>query len=181
LTGQRSYTMVCWSMGTLLWGAVLHMAPHEEGTIQKEGVPGMVWSWTRVLSDTVRQARIPYRNSPCGSVCMLLLMVCVFPVLSEGLVLKMDSTELVARADTVIYGTVEEIRTTDHVREAIIQIQAVLKGNVAANKQVRVAFSPSLEDSPTFVIQERVLLFLQDMGSGQFQTVGGFQGKVSFD
>lgn len=113
--------------------------------------------------------------------CLIVLMAGVFPAVSEGIAVKMDNAELVARSEVVVYGTVEEIRSQNHVRVAIIRAHTVLKGGLPANSRLHVVFSPSISDSPTFAVAERVLLFLRKIESGQFQTVGGFQGKLSFN
>jgi Flp pilus assembly CpaF family ATPase len=111
----------------------------------------------------------------------ILLLAGLFPAVSEGIVVKMDNAELVARSEVVVYGTVEEIRSQNHVRVAIIRAHTMLKGGAPTNSRLHVLFSPSISDSPTFTVAERVLLFLRKIESGQFQTVGGFQGKLSLD
>ena len=113
--------------------------------------------------------------------CLMLLTAGLIPAVSEGMVVKMDGAELVARSEVVVYGTVEEIRAQNHLRVAVIRAHAVLKGGVGANGRLHVSFSPSISDSPTFAVSERVLVFLRKIDSGQFQTVGGVQGKLSLD
>jgi hypothetical protein len=111
---------------------------------------------------------------------LIFLMANVFPAMSDAIVVQMDNAELVARSEVVVYGTVEEIRSQNHVRIAVLRVHTVLKGGIAANSRLHVAFSPGISDSPTFAVAERVLLFLRKAEAGQFQTVGGLQGKLSF-
>ena len=112
---------------------------------------------------------------------ILVLVVGLVPTVTHGIVVKMDNAQLVSSSDVVVYGTVEEVRGQNHLKEAIIRTHAVLKGSVSPNSLLRVSSSPSMSDSPTFAVSERVLLFLKRVEPGRFQTVGGFQGKVSLD
>ncbi|WKZ19077.1 MAG: hypothetical protein QY310_00625 [Candidatus Jettenia sp. CY-1] len=94
--------------------------------------------------------------------------------------LRMDNSELIARSDLVIYGEVKEIRSKGDNREAIIFVEYILKGKPTTGMETKVIFSPGMEDSPVFEINERVLLFLTKSASELFMTVGGIQGKFSF-
>jgi hypothetical protein len=96
---------------------------------------------------------------------------------AEGAVMRLTPAELLARADLVVHGEVRSIAVQGDIREAIVVVTSTLKGEATAT--VRVRFSPGLEDSPTFEVRERVLLYLRRIGSGVFDTVGGAQGKLS--
>ncbi len=93
---------------------------------------------------------------------------------------RLENYELVARSSLVIYGVVHEIRSKDESREAVVAVECVLKGKFSSRGEVRVMFSPGIAESPLFEKNERVLLFLTEITSELFQTVGGFQGKFSF-
>lgn len=97
-----------------------------------------------------------------------------------SLTLRLDNSELVTRSSVVVYGTVKEIHSKGHNKEAIVLIECVLKGKLPAAMDVRVIFSHGMEDSPLFEVNECVLLFLTRSNSELFQTVGGLQGKFSF-
>lgn len=98
-----------------------------------------------------------------------------------SIMLKMDNSELIARSNLVIYGEVKEIRSKGDNREAVIFVVCTLKGKLSAGTEVKVIFSPGMEDSPVFETNERVLLFLKKSTAELFMTVGGIQGKFSFD
>lgn len=93
----------------------------------------------------------------------------------------MDKDELAARSDVIVVGEVEEILRRDGMyREAVIRVDRVLKGAIPREGRIRVLFSPGVEDSAVFEkSHEQVLLYLQEVAGGLFQTVGGFQGKLS--
>ncbi|GAB61775.1 MAG: hypothetical protein DWB56_00880 [Candidatus Jettenia sp.] len=97
-----------------------------------------------------------------------------------SIMLRMDNSELIARSDLVIYGEVKEIHSKGDNREAIIFVECILKGKPTAGAEIKVIFSPGMEDSPVFETNERVLLFLTKSDSELFMTVGGIQGKFSF-
>lgn len=114
---------------------------------------------------------------------LLLLILCLWSFSSTpaySIMLRMDNSELIARSDLVIYGEVKEIRSKGDNREAIIFVEYILKGKPTTGMETKVIFSPGMEDSPVFEINERVLLFLTKSASELFMTVGGIQGKFSF-
>lgn len=93
----------------------------------------------------------------------------------------MDKDELAARSAVIVAGEVEEILRRDGMhREAVIRVDRVLKGAIPRGGRIRVLFSPGVEDSAVFEkSHEHVLLYLREVDGGLFQTVGGFQGKLS--
>ena len=115
--------------------------------------------------------------------CLLffVLVWALAPALASSMMLRMDNSELVSRSDLVVYGVVTGVESREGTHEAVVVIEAALKGKATAGEEVRVGFSPGIEDSPIFRLGERVLLFLWKTGVKQFQTVGGFQGKFSFN
>lgn len=109
-------------------------------------------------------------------------VVCgVLPALVHGMMVRMDEDELALRSDAIVAGEVEEIVRQDAAyRAAVIRVDRVVKGTIPLGGRIRFVFSPTVEDSPVFDEEhEYVLLYLRDTGGGSFQTVGGFQGKVS--
>lgn len=114
---------------------------------------------------------------------LLFLILCLWSFSSTpaySIMLRMDNSELIARSDLVIYGEVKEIRSKRDNREAIIFVEYTLKGKPTTGMEIKVVFSPGMEDSPVFETNERVLLFLTKSTSELFMTVGGIQGKFSF-
>lgn len=114
---------------------------------------------------------------------LLFLILCLWSFPSTpaySIMLRMDNSELIARSDLVIYGEVKEIRSKRDNREAIIFVEYTLKGKPTTGMEIKVVFSPGMEDSPVFETNERVLLFLTKSTSELFMTVGGIQGKFSF-
>lgn len=94
--------------------------------------------------------------------------------------LRMDNSELVNRSDLVIYGVVKGLRSKGKSQEAVVSVKYVLKGKPPTKSEASVIFSPGLEDSPIFELNELVLLFLREISPGLFQTTGGVQGKFPF-
>jgi hypothetical protein len=95
-----------------------------------------------------------------------------------SMVVRLDNAQLVRRSHLVVTGRVAAVTAGPKSREAVVAVECSLKGS--PGKQVTVAFSPGLEDSPVFEVGEVVLLFLTEADPGRFQVTGGEQGKFSF-
>jgi hypothetical protein len=107
------------------------------------------------------------------------LALCVLSAAQPAsMVVRLDNAQLVGRSHLVVTGRVAAVKAGAKSREALVAVECALKG--APGKQVTVAFSPGLEDSPVFEVGEVVLLFLTEAEPGRFQVTGGEQGKFSF-
>jgi hypothetical protein len=92
-----------------------------------------------------------------------------------SMVLRLDNAQLVSRSHLVVTGRVTAVKPRGKMMEARVAVECPLKG--APGKEVTVAFSPGLAESPVFEPGEVVLLFLTEADPGRFQTTGGEQGK----
>lgn len=114
------------------------------------------------------------------------LLGSLHPESLQAMMLRIENSELVGRSDLIVSGEVRMVQSDSRgilkgstAQEAIVSVEGTLKGKSEA--EIRVAFSTGMEDSPSFVAGERVLLFLKKIGPRHYQTVGGIQGKFTLD
>lgn len=122
------------------------------------------------------------RRGLAGSRLLLLaaLVACgaLAPGAAAAYVLRMSTAELAERAELIVSGVVERLEAGPVHRRAVIAIDKVLKGTHPA-RRLAVRYSPGIEDAADFKPKERVTLYLVRIDAQTWQTVGGFQGKVT--
>ena len=108
---------------------------------------------------------------------------------SSGIVVQMTEEELTAQAELILVGHVTDVSCYEEgegniYTEVTISVEQKLKGEAGEEVVVRVAGGKVgeremwVEDTPTFKMGERVVVFLEESG-GIFRVVGGFQGKLT--
>ncbi|MDD5235615.1 MAG: hypothetical protein PHD13_05530 [Methanocellales archaeon] len=112
-------------------------------------------------------------------------------VVGAGLVEKLTLEQLTAKADFILVGTVTNIVTQRDTEDksihilVSISIEQSIKGNLGQRITITVpggeleGAKELVEDTPSFRVSERVLVFLHQEDVDTFSVVGGFQGKFS--
>ncbi len=114
-------------------------------------------------------------------------------VVGAGLVEKLSLEQLTAKADFILVGTVTNIDTLQDAEDksiytlVSISIEQSIKGNLGQRITITVpggevdGIKEWVEDSPSFRVSERVVIFLHQEDVDTFSVVGSFQGKFSID
>lgn len=108
---------------------------------------------------------------------------------SSGMLIKMEISDLTAKAELIIIGTVEDLTyqrdTGGNIFTLVtVSVEQILKGEAGENIVIRVPGGTVdgqtliSEDAPEFKPGERVVLFLQQH-EATYSVLGGFQGKFT--
>lgn len=128
-----------------------------------------------------------------------MVVSCVSPVPSgtpppsgQGLMEKLTLEELTARADSIMVGEVTDIACYEENKGNIytlitLSVGQTVKGESEEEVVIKVPGGEVgenrliVEDSPSFQLGERAVVFLKEGGDNKFSVVGGFQGKFGID
>jgi len=118
----------------------------------------------------------------------------LFSLDTTCLVLKKELNELAKEAEIILVGTVKDIRSEWNREETLIytyvtiSVEDYLKGSTGSNEVVVRTFggkvgvvSLFVEDTPNFEKGEKVILFLYQRETGDWEVYGCFQGKYRIE
>jgi len=114
------------------------------------------------------------------------------PSSGHGLIEQLTLDELTARADSIVVGEVTDIACHEENKGNIytlitLSVEQTVKGKSEGEVMIKVPGGEVggnrliVEDTPSFQLGERVMVFLKKGEDDKFSVVGGFQGKFSID